>query len=150
DAPQRSAAEAAALAEVGRAHRERLDLLAQVNDVLVTARDEAAVLLGTVTALVPRLGDWCALYIRDQDDPAWFSSFDVAHVDPAVTARARTHIEESRFEPDELWGVSRVLREGVISRWEADRPAATERMATEQRAGEQVVTGLDGLGLSSV
>lgn len=155
DSPPRSAAEGVALAEAGRAHRARLDLLAHVNDVLVTARDEAAVLLGTVTAVVPRLGDWCALYIRDQDDPAWFSSFDVAHVDPAVTARARMHIEESRFEPDELWGVSRVLREGVISRWEADRPAVTEQMVTEQVVTEQMVTeqmvaGLDGLGLSSV
>ncbi|RKH53884.1 response regulator [Corallococcus sp. AB050B] len=90
---------------------ETLSFLAEASTML-TASLEMSVTLERLSALLlPRLGDWCAVYIQDDDGPV--RQVMAAHADPS---RVPLLPEQHRdFTPSAAasHGVARVLRTGV-------------------------------------
>ncbi|NOK34462.1 response regulator [Corallococcus exercitus] len=90
---------------------ETLSFLAEASTML-TASLEMSVTLERLSALIlPRLGDWCAVYLQDDDGPVRQAM--VAHADPTRVPLLR---EQHRAFPPPATashGVARVLRTGV-------------------------------------
>ncbi|RKH73693.1 response regulator [Corallococcus aberystwythensis] len=90
---------------------ETLSFLAEASTML-TASLEMSVTLERLSALMlPRLGDWCAVYLQDGDGPVLQAM--AAHVDPTRVPLLR---EQHRAFPPSATvshGVARVLRTGV-------------------------------------
>ncbi|RKG63008.1 response regulator [Corallococcus sp. CA054B] len=90
---------------------ETLSFLAEASTML-TASLEMSVTLERLSALIlPRLGDWCAVYLQDDDGPVRQAM--VAHVDASRVPLLRE--QHRAFNPSATasHGVARVLRTGV-------------------------------------
>src|SRR5690606_30206979 len=83
----RAAQEAQALADQERINRERLEFLNEINAVLTNAADSHEVMVNTVWAVVPRLGDWCAVHVVPEEGGA--PEVEIGHVDPEMVRFAR-------------------------------------------------------------
>jgi PAS domain S-box-containing protein len=71
-----------------RLSRERLEFLGLINDALSTATSRAEVMHNVTRASVPRLGDWCAIFVLPEPD-AIVPDIDIAHSDPEMIAYVR-------------------------------------------------------------
>ena len=94
-------------------HRRRADVLAflaEAGAALVSSLDVDRTLATAARLAVPRLADWCAIDLRD--DEGVLRRVAVEHVDPAKVALARELHERYPPRPDEAHGVMRVLRTG--------------------------------------
>ncbi len=108
---QRFALDAVDVAEQERVHRERLEFLTRINEALAAARTRREVMTNVVWTVVPRLGDWCAIYVLPTPDAA-NPDVEVAHVDPTMLERAREIQEQLGYDPAAARGVARVIRTG--------------------------------------
>jgi serine phosphatase RsbU (regulator of sigma subunit) len=106
------AAQAAAqTAAMERRHRERLEFLVEIHEVLGECEDRRAIMRAVTQAAVPRLGDWCAMSVfLDPLDPV--PTVEVAHPDPALLAEAHRLYAAIPYDPDAPHGVPAVVRTG--------------------------------------
>ncbi len=110
---QREEFTAAALqaAENERVSRERLEFLGLINDALSTATSRAEVMHNVTRAAVPRLGDWCAIFVLPEPD-AMIPDVDIAHADPEMIAYARELGKRFPYDPSAQTGIPAVIRSG--------------------------------------
>jgi serine phosphatase RsbU (regulator of sigma subunit) len=114
---QRVAVEAAAeaarqLAERERVDRERLEFLVAVNDALADAPGEKDVIDAFLQAAVPRLGDWCLVYLVD--GPGDLRPRVVSHhVDPDMVSWLDSLRERYPYDPEAPNGIGYVIRTGL-------------------------------------
>jgi PAS domain S-box-containing protein len=109
---QEVAANAArAAADQERIHRERLELLAGVNDALAHSNNRQEIMAGVARAVVPRLADWCSLHVLP-DPTARVPEVETYHVDPELVAYAQGLTERFPYDPDAPTGVPRIIRTG--------------------------------------
>jgi PAS domain S-box-containing protein len=104
-------AEAVEAAEVERLSRERLEFLGRINEALTDARDRHEIASGVAWAAVPRLGDWCSIFVLPSPD-ATIPEITTAHVDPAMVTYAQQLQERYPYDPDAASGMPLVIRTG--------------------------------------
>lgn len=109
-AERRLEQEAAAAQE--RVHRERLELLAGVNEAIGLAATTQEIMAGVVRAVVPRLADWCSIHVLT-DATAKVPEVETYHVDPDMVAFAQDLAERYPYDPDAEVGVPAVIRTGA-------------------------------------
>ncbi|MGN6695355.1 MAG: GAF domain-containing protein [Aquihabitans sp.] len=89
--------------------RERLELVAAVNEALEDSDDLPDLMRKVTRAVVPRSADWCSLHLFDDaHDP--IPIVEVAHRDPAMVRFAREAMERHPYDPDAHTGVAEVIR----------------------------------------
>lgn len=108
---QRFTLEALAAADQERINRERLEFLSRINDALAAAQDRQTLMRNVAHAAVPRLGDWCSLYVLTESD-ALVPEVEIAHVDPDMVAYARKLQERFPYDPNAAVGMPHVIRTG--------------------------------------
>jgi GAF domain-containing protein/PAS domain-containing protein len=99
------------LLEIERRHRERMEYLAKVNDVLVYSSDVAEIVQRVTESLIPELAEWCSIVVsidRRRDHP----SITIAHSDPDKLEWAEKIQNEYPYDPDVPWGSAEVIRSG--------------------------------------
>ncbi len=104
------ALERARLYERERMARERLSFIAEASELLSSSLDYTATLRRLAQLAVPRLADWCAVDMLDPDGEV--ERLAVAHEDPEKVKWAYELQERYPPRPDDLHGVSYVLRTG--------------------------------------
>jgi PAS domain S-box-containing protein len=85
--------------------------LAEASGILAESLEYTATLQQVAELAVPRLADWCAVDIAD-DDGRVGQQIAVAHVDPSKVALATRLRETYPPDPDAPTGVPRVIRTG--------------------------------------
>jgi PAS domain S-box-containing protein len=108
---ERRVAEAEAQAVSERRHRERLEFLAALNDVAISAPSPRALMTQVANAAIPQLGDWCSLHFCPEPGEELISVF--AHVDPSKAEGARLIQERFPLDLDAPAGLGAVLRTGT-------------------------------------
>jgi signal transduction histidine kinase len=107
----------AALEDAQRALRaaeaaeRRAAFLADAGTVLGATLDLDAVLQQMTEIAVPRMGDWCAIFIRGQHESVRCVAF--VHREQAKTALGRAYILARPISIDAPFGVGKVIRTGV-------------------------------------
>ena len=89
---------------------EAQGFLGEASALLAASLDYETTLARVAHVAVPRLGDWCAVDVLDEDGSV--RRLAVAHVDPAKVAWARELQERYPPDPDAPRGVYQVLRTG--------------------------------------
>ncbi len=95
-----------------RLHRERLEFLSAINDAVTSSVDIHEVMVRVTNAAVPRLGDWCAIYVLPTK-VATVPDIEVAHAQPEMVAYALELHRQHPYEPDSARGVPHVIRTGA-------------------------------------
>jgi PAS domain S-box-containing protein len=108
---QRFTREALTAAEQERINRERLEFLSRINDALSAARDRHQLMRNVAEAAVPRLGDWCSIYVLPEPD-AEIPEVEIAHVDPEMVAYALELQQRFPYDPHAPVGMPNVIRTG--------------------------------------
>ena len=108
---ERARARAMAAAELERVSRERLQFLGEINDALSRSYDERQVMENVTRATVPRLGDWCAIFLLPESGGS-IPEVAMAHVDPVMADFARELKERFTYDPDAAIGIPAVIRSG--------------------------------------
>lgn len=133
---RRRIAEAEAAERRERLQRERLEFLANVNDVALRATDHLDLMRHVAAAAVPRLGDWATVHY--QPAPAMTPVRHIAHADPAKRQWAAELSEKYPYDPDGHTGIPAVMRSGLtefipevdwamlVDQIEASRPDETD------------------------
>jgi PAS domain S-box-containing protein len=85
--------------------------LAEAGEALASSLDVEATLANIARLAVPRLADWCAIHLVQEDGSV--SQLAVTHVDPERVAWARRLQEQYPADPDSDQGVVRVARTGL-------------------------------------
>jgi PAS domain S-box-containing protein len=106
---QRFTIEALAAAEQERINRERLEFLGRINDALSAAHDRHELMRNVTQAAVPRLGDWCSIYVLPEPGAA-IPEVEIAHVDPEMVAYALELQERFPYDPHATVGMPNVIR----------------------------------------
>ena len=141
---ERLTAMAEGAAEQERLHRERLEFLGAINDALNTASDVHDVMVQVAKASVPRLGDWCAIYVLPSKD-ATVPDVEIAHVNPEMVAYAHELQRRHPYDPDAPRGVPQVIRTSATEFY----PDITEDIITELRVTDDVRKVIAHLALRS-
>ena len=119
-------------AENERVSRERIEFLGQINDALSTATSRAEVMHNVTRAAVPRLGDWCAIFVLPDPD-AVVPDIDIAHSDPKMIAYARDLGKRFPYDPSAPTGIPAVIRSGRSEFFpEIDNEVIEQSGATEE------------------
>ena len=84
--------------------------LAEASEMLSSSLDYQATLTGLARLAVPRLADWCAIDILEEDGS--INQLAVTHIDPGKDAWGRELMRRYPPDPDAPQGVPRVLRSG--------------------------------------
>ncbi|MBI4498822.1 MAG: GAF domain-containing protein [Chloroflexi bacterium] len=106
---QLTAQERAARAEV-EAARQRLAFLVEAGTILAASLDYETTLAQVTNLVVPRLADWCVVYVIEADGQV--HPLAVAHMDPTKVQWARELQQRYPYDPSEQTGLPRVLRTG--------------------------------------
>ena len=109
---QRFTMEALEAADNERIHRERLEFLGRINDALTSAHNRHELMVNVANAAVPRLGDWCSIYVLPNNE-ARVPEVEVAHVDPEMAAYAVELQRRFPYDPDAAVGMPHVIRAGA-------------------------------------
>jgi PAS domain S-box-containing protein len=109
---QRLTLEAVRAADRERIHRQRLEVLAGITDAVASGKDRREVMVNVAKAAVPRLGDWCSIYVLPHPR-ATVPDIETAHVDPAMVELARALQERFPYDPESPVGMPRVIRTGT-------------------------------------
>lgn len=142
---EESAAASTLRADVEQWQRERLEFLNEINEVLATCRERRQVMRAVTHAAVPRLGDWCSIYVfLDPHDPV--PAIEVAHSDPEMESYARQLMRRFPYDPRSPVGVPEVIRSGK-SRFYRH---LTEELFAELGLGADQIAVARELALSSV
>ena len=104
------ALERARLYERERAARERLSFIAEASELLSSSLDYSTTLARLARLVVPRLADWCAVDMLGPEGE--IERLAVAHEDPEKVRWAYELQDRYPPKPDDLHGVSYVLRTG--------------------------------------
>lgn len=123
--------EAMAAAEYERISRERLEFLGRINDALAESQDRFELMRNVVRAAVPRLGDWCLLYVLPGPD-ARIPDVDFAHIDPKMMAYGRELMERFPYDPDASVGIPHVIRTGASEFYPVISSAVLESLDTTE------------------
>jgi PAS domain S-box-containing protein len=123
---------------------ERLLFLARAGELLSSSLDYQTTLRRLAELVAPRLADWCAVDMRD--DNGELRSVVVAHSDPAKMEWAREIRKRYPPNPDSPTGVGNVLRTGRSELYAEIPPEALEQAAQD----EGHLRILKEVGLSSV
>ncbi|MGD9705805.1 MAG: SpoIIE family protein phosphatase [Acidimicrobiia bacterium] len=94
--------------EQERLSRERLEFLGRVNDALAAARDRSEVMRAVTRAAVPRLGDWCSIFVLPEG--GLIPDIEVAHTDPEMVAYVHELMDRFPYDPDAPTGIANVIR----------------------------------------
>ncbi len=108
---QRFTLEAVAAADQERINRERLEFLSRINDALSAASDRHELMRNVAQAAVPRLGDWCSIYVLPEPD-AQIPEVEIAHVDPEMVTYALELQQRFPYDPNAAVGMPKVIRTG--------------------------------------
>ena len=142
EAQQRVTADAA---ERERLHRERLEFLGAINAALSASTTRQQVMTNVTRTAVPRLGDWCTIHVMPFTGGA-LPDVEVAHVDPDVARYAAELRTRFPYDPQDRFGVARVIRTG-----EAEfHPNITPAELDELNAGADVRRAIAALDLRSI
>ncbi len=109
---QRLTFEAVEAAEQERLSSERLELLSTINDAIAVSPDRRQLMDNVTRAAVPRLGDWCSLFVLPSPG-ARIPEVETAHTDPTMVAYARELQARFPFDTDAPTGMANVIRTGV-------------------------------------
>lgn len=104
---------AAARAETDALQRaqRRASFLAEAGTIIGGTLDERALLERVAELAVPRMGDWCAIFMGDDAGAIRCVAFQ--HRESAKTERGRRHIAARPIDPDAPQGIARVMRTGT-------------------------------------
>ncbi len=108
---QRFTLEALNAAEDERVSRERLEFLSKITEAVNQAPDVRTMMQDVVAAAVPRLGDWCSIFVLPEDG-SLIPDVEIAHVDPEMVEYALALRERYPYDPSSAWGVPEVIRSG--------------------------------------
>jgi len=103
--------EALVAAEDERVSRERLEFLARITEAVNLAADVPTMMRSVVSAAVPRLGEWCSIFVLP-DDGSLYPDVEIAHVDPEMVDYALALRERFPYDPTSEWGIPEVIRSG--------------------------------------
>nr|MBA3908113.1 SpoIIE family protein phosphatase [Pseudonocardiales bacterium] len=126
-----------------RVQRERLEFLAVVNEALNQSHSVAEIMDHVTAAAVPRLGDWCSIYVLSRDHPT--PDIAIAHIDPEMVAYARQLQERFPYDADAETGIPQVIRTGEPVFF----PEITEDLITELDATDEERAVINQLALRS-
>jgi PAS domain S-box-containing protein len=101
---------AEAAAEELRENEEALRFLVEASRSLSSSLDYRETLRGVARLSVPRLADWCAVDVVEEDGP--LRRLAIEHEDPEKVDLARDLQERYPADPDAPYGVHQVLRTG--------------------------------------
>lgn len=90
--------------------QQRLTLLADASALLASSLDYETTLTSFAQVAVPRLADWCAVHLVDEDGTV--RQITVTHSDPAKVELARELERRYPYDPSAPIGVPQVLRTG--------------------------------------
>jgi signal transduction histidine kinase len=93
----------------GALAEDRLRFLVEAGRVLASSLDPEQTLRQLTRLAVPRIADWCAIYLTERGEPRLV---EVAHRDPERLAAARTLRERYPLDRNAPHGVHAVLRSG--------------------------------------
>jgi PAS domain S-box-containing protein len=99
------------MARKERESRERVEFLGRVNEVLANSFTRQQVMRNVTSAAVPRLGDWCAIFVLSDENPL-NPEIEIAHVDPEMVAYAKKLQEQFPYDPSAPTGIPAVIRSG--------------------------------------
>jgi PAS domain S-box-containing protein len=117
--------------------------LAEAGEALSSSLDVETTLANIAHLAVPRLADWCAVHLVQEDGAV--SQIAVAHVDPERVAWARRLQEQYPADPDSEQGVVRVARTGLPEIY----PEITDEMLVAAARDPEHLAILRLVGLSS-
>ena len=112
DERHREIEERTRLLEIEQRHRERMEFLAKINDVLANSLDAAEIIQRVTQSVIPDQAQWCSIVVsidRRRDRP-WIT---VAHSDPDKIKWAEQIQREHPYDPDANFGAASVIRSGV-------------------------------------
>ncbi|MBX9584101.1 MAG: PAS domain S-box protein, partial [Gemmataceae bacterium] len=118
--------------------------LAEAGEVLGSSLDYEATLADVARLVVPRLADWCSVYVAEPDGR--LRQLAVAHADPAKVAWARDLAARYPPDPDDPHGVPAVIRSGEPRL----APELTDEMVASAARDPDHLAALRALGLRSV
>lgn len=98
-----------AAAERDAITKERFEFLSMIDDAL-SPPDPVEATRNAVEVAVPRLGDWCAMFIVDPGDGA--VRVELAHSDPDVLGHVRGLLDRRPIDLDEQGVLADVIRTG--------------------------------------
>ena len=127
-----------------RLHRERLELLAGVNEAIGLASTSQEIMAGVVRAVVPRLADWCSIHVL-ADSTAKVPDVETYHVDPDMVALAQDLAERYPYDPEAPAGVPAIIRSGEPQFY----PVIDEQVLDAADADEDARRIVDQLALRS-
>jgi PAS domain S-box-containing protein len=117
-----------------RLHHERIDVLSAINGALNTSSGIRDIMVNVTTAAVPRLGDWCVIYVIPESG-ALVPDIEFAHTDPAMIQYARELQQQFPYDPHAAVGVPNVIRSGMAEFYEdiTDDTLANVGVSVEER-----------------
>jgi PAS domain S-box-containing protein len=130
---ERAAEASVAAAEVERIARHRLEFLAEINDALATASSRREAMHNVTRATVPRLGEWCTLYVLP-DTGSRLPDIDTAHSDPDALVAARDLQARFPYDPDADEMIPRVIRTGESEFYPVLADVLTDSATTSDEA----------------
>jgi signal transduction histidine kinase len=92
--------------------QRRTSLLAEAGTVIGSTLDEPVLLQRVSELAVPRLGQWCAIHLRDAATGT-IRCVALHHPDPVKAANARRYFAAQPIDPAAPYGVGRVIRTGA-------------------------------------
>jgi PAS domain S-box-containing protein len=134
-------------AEQERVSRERLEFLGEINEALANAVTRVDVMRNVTRAAVPRLGDWCAIFVLPDADAAdaAIPDIEVAHVDSKAIAYVKQWQAHYPYDPDANVGIAAVIRSGRSEFY----PDISEQLIERSDATESAREILRALALRS-
>ena len=142
EAARRLAAEQAARRQA-EAAEERAARLAEASRILASSLDYETTLSSVAAAVVPTLGDWCAVDILTEDGTT--RRLASRHSDPAKVRWAEELGGRYRPHPDARVGVPNVLRTGKAEFY----PTITDELLMQAATNEEHLEILRGIGFRS-
>ena len=118
--------------------------LAEAGEVLASALDYEATLTAVAGLVVPRLADWCSVYVTESDGR--LRQLAVAHADPGKVAWAKDLAGRYPPDPDAPRGMPAVVRSGEPEL----TPEVTDEMIAAAARDPDHLAVLRGLGVRSV
>lgn len=129
---------ARALEEASKASA-KLAFLADASEVLSSTLDYRETLSNIAELVVPRLADWCAVELLEDDGRV--TTVAIAHVDPVKAEYVAELRRQFPPDPDAPFGVPRVARSGVSEMYPdipEDRIAAGDSAAERARITQEL------------
>jgi PAS domain S-box-containing protein len=129
--------EAIEAAENERIHRERLEFLGRINDAVTAAHNRHEPMVNVAQAAVPRLGEWCSIYVLP-DDQARVPEVEIAHRDPNMVGYALELQERFPYDPDATVGMPHVIRSGTAEFYPVIDDSVMDELDTTDEARDVV------------